>query len=153
MLRVARFLTWTAVLEVVWAVLVGTTQSTELIAGLMAAAVTALFVEALRDAGVLGFRLDGHALGRAWSIPGKVVFDFVLVGWVLVKALSRGQRVRGVWLTAPFPAPPGPRGRFLRAVAATLENDVANGLVVDLDHDEALLHTLDTRFSTGTSVL
>jgi hypothetical protein len=148
---VARFILWVVGLELLWGVYVGTTQSTELISGLVASVLTAIFVEALRRRGLLEFSPSGIA--RAWSIPAKVVFDFVLVQWVLVKALARGRRVRGRWVRVPFPTPPGPRGSFLRALAATLENDVANGLVVDLDDDEALLHSLDTRFSTGTSVL
>lgn len=153
MLRIARFVAWVAGLEVVWAVLVGTTQSTELIAGLLASCVTALFVEALRARGLLGFRFSGTAVARAWSIPGKVVFDFFLVGWVLLKAIAGRRRVRGVWVEAAFDDAGGPEGRFLRALIGTLENDVPNGLVVDLSDGKALLHSLDPRVSTGRTVL
>jgi hypothetical protein len=150
---VVRFVVWTCALEVVWAVLVGTTQSTELVAGLLAAAVTAAFVEVLRRHGLLEFRFLPSAIGRAWSIPGKAVFDFGLLTWIVLKAVVRRRAIRGEWVTSPFPAPDGPQGRFLRAVAGTLENDVANGLVVDLDDGRVLLHSFDTRFSTGTKVL
>ena len=153
MATVVRFVVWTCALEVVWAVLVGTTQSTELIAGLIAAAVTAAFVQVLRRHGVLEFRFLPSAATRAWSIPAKAVFDFGLLFWIVAKAVARRRAIRGEWVTAPFPSPAGRQGRFLRAVAATLENDLANGLVVDLDHDRALLHSFDTRFSTGTKVL
>jgi hypothetical protein len=152
-LATARFIAWVCFLELLWGVFVGTTQSTELIAGLMVSVVVAAFVTVLRRLGVLEFRFMPNAVARAWSIPGKVVFDFFLVGWVLVKAIAGRRRVRGQWLRVPFEDAGGPQGRFLRAVAATLENDVPNGLVVDLNDGEALLHSFDTRVSTGRSVL
>lgn len=148
-----RFVVWTCALEVVWMVLVGTTQSTELIAGGIASAITALFVEALRRLDLLGFSPSFRIAARAWSIPGQVVFDFVLVGWILVRALARGRRVRGEFVRIEYPMEAGRVGRFQRALAATLENETANGMVVDLDKGTALLHSLDTRVSTGRSVL
>jgi hypothetical protein len=150
---VARFLVWTCGLFVVWALFVGTTQSTELIAGLMAAAVGAAFAAVLRRRGLLPFRADGGIVARAWSIPHHAVFDTFLVFRVLLRDLSHGRRVRGVWLTVPFPHAAGPRGRFARALAATLENETANGMVVDFGEDTALLHSLDTRPTTGHSIL
>jgi hypothetical protein len=150
---VARFVVWTCALELLWMVLVGTTQSTELIAGAIASAIAAAFVEALRAAGLLGFRPSLRVVASAWSIPGQVVFDFVLVFWILLRDLAHGRRVRGEWVTIDYPTEPGARGRFRRALAATLENETANGIVVDLDDDRALLHSLDTRVSTGRSVL
>jgi hypothetical protein len=152
-LGAARFIAWVVFLELVWGVFVGTTQSTELIAGLIASVVVAAFVAVLRRHGLLEFRFLPSAVARAWSIPGKVVFDFFLIAWILAKALAGRRRVRGVWLRAPFDDAPGRQGRFLRAVIATLENDAPNGLVVDLHEGEVLLHSLDTRVSTGRSVL
>jgi hypothetical protein len=152
-IRVARFLVWTCALELLWAVFVGTTQSTELIAGVIAAVVVACFVDALRARGLLDFRFSGSALGRAWTIPAHVLFDFVLVQWILVRDLARRRRVRGEWLTVPFEDVPGPRGRFLRALTTALENESSNGMVVDVRDGEALLHSLDTRVSTGRQVL
>lgn len=153
MAAVARFVVWTCALEVVWLVLVGTTQSTELVAGGIASAIVALFVEALRQLDLLAFSPSLRVVASAWSIPQQVVFDFVLAGWVLVRSLARGRRVRGEWVRADFPTRPGRVGRFQRALAATLENETANGIVVDLDHDTALLHSLDTSVSSGRSVL
>lgn len=152
---VARFLAWTCALFVVWAVFAGTTQSTELIAGLIAAIVGAAFVSVLRAHGLLGFRASGGIVARAWSIPHHVVFDFFLVFWILLRDLAHGRRVRGEWLTVPFEHPDGMQGRFARALAATLENETANGMVVDIDRraKTALLHSLDTRATTGREVL
>jgi hypothetical protein len=149
----ARFLAWTCVLELVWAVFVGTTQSTELIAGVIASVVVALFVERLRGLGVLGFRWSGRAVASAHSVPGHVLFDFVLVFWILLRALLRGDRVRGRWLTVPFEEEQGLRGRFRRALTVAVENESSNGIVVDLDDGRALLHSLDTRVRTGRQVM
>lgn len=150
---IARLLAWTCALEVLWLVLVGTIQSTEVIAGGIASALTALFVEALRRLGLLDFSPSLKVVAKAWAIPHQVVFDFLLVGWVLVRSLARGRRVRGEWVRIEYPTLDGPKGRFQRAFAATLENETANGIVVDLDRDSALLHSLETRVSTGRSVL
>ena len=150
---VARFVIWTCALEILWLMLVGTIQSTELVAGAIASAVAALFVEALRRLDLLEFSPSLRIVARAWSIPQQVVFDFALVGWVLVRSLARGRRVRGEFVRIEYPMEPGRTGRFQRALAATLENETANGIVVDLDDGTALLHSLDTRVSTGRSVL
>jgi len=152
-LTIARFVAWTCALEVLWLVFVGTTQSTELVTGAIASAVAALFVEALRAAGLLRFRASARAVASAWAIPGHVVFDWVLVYVILVRSLARGRRVRGVWLTVPYEDEPGPRGRFRRALTAAIENESANGMVVDLDGGRALLHSLDTSVSTGRQVM
>jgi hypothetical protein len=151
--RAARFLAWLLVLELLWLVLVGTTQSTEVIAGLGAAALGAGFVEALRARGLLAFRLSPQIVARVWRIPPQVVFDFALLTWVLLKALARRRRVRGEWLTIDFPTRAGPTGRFERALTVALENETANAIVVDLDGEKALLHSLDTHVSTGRSLL
>jgi hypothetical protein len=151
--RAARFLAWFVALELLWGVFVGTIQSTELIAGLGVAALGALFVEALRAHDLLGFRLAPGIVARAWRILPQAVFDFGVVTWVLVRALARGRRVRGEWLTIDFPTADGPRGRFERAVTVALENETANAIVVDLDGGKALLHSLDTSVSSGRSLL
>src|SRR3954469_8997744 len=91
----ASFLLTLVFLELLWALLVGTTQSTELIVGLVAAAVGAAFAELLRSLGLFGFRTDAGLLAKAWKLPWLVPFDFALATWVLVRALARGERVRG----------------------------------------------------------
>ena len=151
--RVARFLAWFCGLEALWLVFVGTTQSTELIAGLIASAVVAVFVDVLRTRRLLDFRLDGGTVARSRSIPWRVVFDFGLVFWILLKSLARGRRVRGSWIEVPFEAPAGARGRFARALTVALENETANAIVVDLDKGRALLHSLDTGVKTGREVM
>ena len=151
--RAVSLAAWFALLEALWAVFVGTQQDTELVAGLIAAAAGALVAEALRSLGLLAFTADLRMLAQAWKLPWQVVLDFVVVTWALVAALARGRRVRGEWLRAPFPTADGSVGRWQRAFGATVGTATPNAIVVDLDGDGALLHSLDTRVSTGRQVL
>jgi hypothetical protein len=150
---IARFATWVCILELLWGVLVGTTQSTELLAGLAAAVVVATFVEALRNLGVLDFTPTGRGLERLWRLPGNVVFDFLLVLAILARAIASRRRVAGEWVEAPFGFERGPRGRFARSLVVVLGNESANTIVVELGGDGVLLHSLDPRAYTGRSVL
>lgn len=148
-----RFLAWLALLEGLWAVYVGTFQSTELVAGAIAAVPGALFAEALRACGLLDLRPASRVVRRAWRIPGQVVFDLGLVYVVLLRELLHGRRVRGRWVDIAYHVEPGAVGRFQRALALTLENGTPNGIVVDIVRDRALLHSLDAGVSTGHTVL
>jgi hypothetical protein len=153
MRRATSFLGWTVALEVVWALIVGTTQSTELIDGLAAALLGAVFSDVLRSRGLLSFSVEPRFLAKAWKLPFLVSFDFVLATWVLVSSLAHGRRVRGTWVTVPFPTEPGARGRWQRAFGVAASNGAANAIVVDLDKGEALLHALRSDVFSGRSVL
>ncbi len=144
---------WFALLEGLWAVLVGTQQNTELVAGLNAAAIGAIFAEVLRSMGLLAYTADLRLLAQGWKLPWQIVFDFLILTWVLVRSLARGQRVRGVWLTVPFPTEEGAVGRWQRAFATVAGTATPNAIVVDIDEGEALLHSLEPRVSTGREVL
>lgn len=153
MRRVGRLAGWFVCLEAVWMAFIGTTQSTEIVAGAIASAIVVAFVEVLRARGLLAFGGSPSMVARSWKIPHEIVFDFFLVQWLLLRALLQRRRVRGEWVMVPFPVADGPRGRFERALVATVENMTANGLVVDLDRGEALLHSLDTAVWTGTELV
>jgi hypothetical protein len=151
--RAASLLCWFAALEGLWAVFVGTRQSTELIAGLGAAAVGAIFADSLRAQGPLDLSLDPALLAKAWRLPVLVVFDFALLTWTLVSSLARGRRVRGTWVTVPFRTAAGAKGRWQRAFAVATSNGAANALVVELVDNEARLHALEPEAFTAKSVL
>jgi hypothetical protein len=53
----------------------------------------------------------------------------------------------------PFETGDGPVGRWRRAYGATVGSVTPNALVVDLDAEQALLHALEPRVSTGRRVL
>jgi hypothetical protein len=151
--RATSLLGWFAVLEGLWAVLVGTTQSTELVAGLVAAAAGAIFAELLRSQGLFGFSPDWALVAKAWRLPWLVVFDFALVTWTLISSLARGRSVRGTWVTVPFPTAAGPNGRWQRAFAVATSNGAANALVVELSDNQARLHALEPKAFSAKSVL
>jgi hypothetical protein len=153
MRRTVSLLGWFAALEVLWAVLVGTTQSTELLAGLGAAAVGALFAEALRSQELLVVVPDVRLAAKAWKLPWLVLFDFALVTWVLLRSLARGRRVRGSWVTVPFRIDAGPKGRWQRTFAVATSNGAANAIVVDLSDGQAEMHALAPDVFSAQTVL
>jgi hypothetical protein len=151
--RAVSLLLWFVLLEGVWTLYTGTKQDTEVVAGLIAAALGALLVEALRTRGLLAFTCDLRMLARAWKLVWQAPFDFLVALWVLVRALARGERVRGEWLTVPFPTDGGSVGAWQRAFGVTAGTATPNAIVVDLDGDEALLHSLEPGISTGREVV
>jgi hypothetical protein len=151
--RAASLLIWFALLEGLWAMLVGTQQDTELAAGLVAAAVGAVFAEILRSRGLLPFTTDLRLLGKAWKLVWLVPFDFLLVTWILIRSVAQGRRVRGEWVRVPFVTDAGSVGNWQRAFGVAASNNAANALVVDFEDDEALLHALAPDVFSGKSVL
>lgn len=153
MRRAVSLLAWFVGLEMLWAVLVGTTQSTELLAGLGAAALGAVFAEVLRTHGLLVVAPDFRLAAKAWKLPWLVPFDFALVTWVLVRSLARGRRVRGSWVSVPFRVDAGAKGRWQRAFAVSTSNGAANAIVVDLHDGQAEMHALAPDVFSGQTVL
>lgn len=153
MRRVVSFLAWLLALEALWAVLVGTTQSTELLAGLGAAALGALLAEVLRTRGLLVVAPDPRLAAKAWKLPWLVPFDFGVITWVLVRSLAHGRRVRGVWVSVPFRVDRGAKGRWQRAFAVATSNGTANAIVVDMHDGEAELHALAPGVFSAKKVL
>jgi hypothetical protein len=151
--RVASLLIWFALLEGFWVLLVGTQQDTELAAGLIAAAVGALFAETLRSLGLLPYTTHFATLAKVWKAPFFVVFDFLLVTWALVAALARGRRVRGTWRRIPFPQEAGSVGNWQRAFGTILGNNYANTVITDFEGDEALVHAFAPNAITAKSVV
>jgi hypothetical protein len=151
--RALSFLVWFAALFLLWAVLVGTTQSTELLAGLAAAAIGAAFAEVLRSLGLLEYRVDPGLLLKAWKLPWLVPFDFAVATWTLVRSLARRERVRGRWVRVPFATKPGATGRWQRAFGVAASNGAANAIVVDVADDEALMHALEPGVFSARTVL
>jgi hypothetical protein len=151
--RAASFAAWFVALELLWAVLVGTRQSTELIAGLGAAAVGAGFAQLLSARGLFAYSVDWRLLAKSWKLPWLVPFDFGVATWVLVRSLAHGRRVRGRWVTVPFRTAPGARGRWQRAFAVATSNGAANAIVVDFHDGEAVMHALEPAIFSGRTVL
>lgn len=153
MRRLASLVVWFVLLWALWAALVGTTQSTELIAGACAAAVGTAFAELLRTRGLLAFEPDLRLAAKAWRLVWLVPADFALATWVLAVAIARRRRVRGEWVRAPFRVDTGERGRWQRAFAVVASNGAVNAIVVDLDGRKATMHALEPRARSGRTVL
>jgi multisubunit Na+/H+ antiporter MnhE subunit len=151
--RVTSLLVWFILLVGLWAVFVGTRQATELVAGFAAAAAGAVFAEVLRSRGLLNYTADLRTLAKLLNLVWQIVFDFLVLTWVLVRSVARGRRVEGVWLTVPFPTADDDVGRFQRAFATTCGTATPNAIVVDIDRGEALLHSLEPRVKTGREVV
>jgi len=139
MTRVAAWLSWFAALLVLWLVLVGTVQDVERIAGLCAAALGASAAEIMRSQGLLGYRVEWRWLRLAWKPLLRVVPDFFVVLFALVRPTT------GRFRTIEFPTG-GTRdvdaGR--RAFIVIAPSLAPNSLVVDADPEsgEVLVHDL-----------
>jgi hypothetical protein len=151
--RIVSFVFWFCALELLWAMLVGTTQSTELLVGLAAATLGAGFADVLRAQRLFVIAPDARLFAKAWKLPWLVPFDFALVTWTLVRSLARGRRVRGQWVTAPYPLASGAKGRWQRTFAVATANGAANALVVDMGEQESELHALQPGVFSGQTVL
>jgi multisubunit Na+/H+ antiporter MnhE subunit len=156
MRRLLTLVVWWGLLVLLWIAYVGTVAGTELAAGVLAALVAAVALETVRAQGLLHFRTDRVWLLRVWKAPAQIVYDFVLLSWLLVRALARRQRIRGEFLTTPFPTG-DLRAAYAwrRAWVTTLGTMSPNVLVVDLDVDDrtAVLHSLDPEAWAGKEPL
>jgi hypothetical protein len=116
----------------------------ELAAGAGAAAVAATLAEAARRQGLLAFAPQLRWLVRAWRLPHRLLYEFVVVVWALVPRLA-GRPSRGRWSGSPFPAGGvDARSAGNRAAALVLENVTPNVMAAEIDreHEAALKHEL-----------
>lgn len=143
MRRAASLLVWFALLFGFWELLVGTFRLSEMVAGLIAALVGALFAELVRSLELLtGASRDWLKIWKlAWLLP----VEFVVVTWALVTSLARGQRVHGHWLKVPYDGDP--------AAGIVLGTATPNAIVVDVGGGEGLLHALRPDLPGGREVL
>jgi hypothetical protein len=148
---VQRFLTavgfwaiWWVVLVGVWEANVATGETTEVLAGAIAAALGATLAEAIRRRGLARVRVRTRWLIPLLRVPLKLVTELGVLVWAL--ALQLGvRRVRGAYRAVPFPAgrsDPDSRGR--RVVATLVGTISPNTIVVDVDPERkvALKHDL-----------
>jgi multisubunit Na+/H+ antiporter MnhE subunit len=135
--RIARLAAWWLGLFGFWLLLVGTSESLELVAGTCAAALGAALAEGLHSK--LAF--DTSLLAGAWRIPWWILRDFARVTWALVLHVTGVRPVRSSWVEVPFPRADEP-GR--RAVAAALGSVSPNAIVagVGRERNVAVVHEL-----------
>jgi multisubunit Na+/H+ antiporter MnhE subunit len=135
--RIARLAAWWLGLFGFWLLLVGTSESLELVAGACAATLGAALEEGLHSK--LAF--DASLLAGAWRIPWRILRDFGLVTWALALHVTGVRPVRSSWVEVPFPRADEP-GR--RSVAAALGSVSPNAIVAEVDRKRnvAFVHEL-----------
>jgi hypothetical protein len=139
MRRVGAWLAWFGGLFVLWLLLVGTVAYVELIAGVGAAAIGATGAEVVRSQGLLRFRVEWRWLRLAWRPLLRVIPEFFLVLFAIVR------RPHGAFRTIEFPTggerPVDAGRRAFGVVAASL---APNRLVVYVDEGDggAVVHDL-----------
>src|SRR5438874_3937474 len=153
MRRFVSLVSWWALLVLLWVAFVGTTDKTEVLAGLGAAAIAAVALEVVRSQRLLNFRFDRATFPRGFGAAAAIPYDFALVSWELVRALASRRRVEGAYVEVAFSA--GEEGRaqhaWRRAYATTAGTLSPNAIVVDIDLQEnvALLHSLRPDLRSG----
>jgi multisubunit Na+/H+ antiporter MnhE subunit len=147
--RAASLVVWFVLLFGFWELLVGTFQLSELIAGLIAAAVGALFAELVRSLGLLRFRVAPGDLPKVLKLAFQLPVELLVITWALAKALAHRRRVRGRWLTVEFDG----REPGRRALAAVVGTASPNAIVVDAGERQALLHSLEPNLPGGRETL
>lgn len=153
MRRAGSLLTWFALLFGLWELLVGTFQHTEVYAGLIAAAIGAVFALLLRELGLLRFTLAPATAVRVVKLAWQLPVEFLVLTWVLVVSIARGRRVRGRWVRTDFANRAGARGRWERAFGIALGTSTPNAIVVDISDGEAMLHSLAPGLPGGREVI
>jgi multisubunit Na+/H+ antiporter MnhE subunit len=144
--RMAFWLVWWAVAYALWVLAVFKTETAELVAGAVAAAVAATGAELVRSRGHAPFAPD-----LAWSrsllrLPLEVLVDTWLMARLLVRHLVRGERIQGCFRIVHFSpgAQDDPRAAARRTVAEWLGCVSPNTYVIGIDekHQVAVVHQL-----------
>jgi multisubunit Na+/H+ antiporter MnhE subunit len=139
MRRLAAWLSWFAILLIVWLLLVAVVQDVEIIAGLCAAAIGATTMEVVRSQGLLSYRVETRWLARGARRLLHVVPEFFGVLGVIFRPQ------RGVFRILDFPTGGERAVDHGRRAWAGLAASLAPGrLVVDLNPEtgEVLVHDL-----------
>jgi multisubunit Na+/H+ antiporter MnhE subunit len=143
--RIAIWLAWFVVLNVVWLALVATLNWQEEIAGVISAAIGATAAEAVQAQGLIQARLKLRWLAGLWIVPWRVVQETWLVFAILARAIVRRERVQGRFVCERYPhAGEDPADEARRALYKIEASIAPNTYVVGYDDDTGamLLHQL-----------
>src|SRR4051794_35165075 len=109
MRRAVSVVSWWTLLVLLWIAFAGTTDRTEVLAGLAAAAIATVSLEVVRAHGLLNFRFERKTFFRGLSAASNIPSDFGVVTLELLRAVARRERVEGTYAEVPFSA--GEEGR------------------------------------------
>lgn len=143
--RIAVWLAWFVVLNLVWLALVATLNWQEEIAGVIAAAIGATAAEAVQAQGLVHGRLKLRWLAGLWRLPWDVLVESWQVFAVLFRQLAGGPRIGGRFYCVLFPHTGDHPEDEARRALYKLEASIApNSYVVGYDEETGsmLLHEL-----------
>jgi multisubunit Na+/H+ antiporter MnhE subunit len=137
---------WLAALTVLWLLYVGVFDRVDFLAGLMAAAVAAIGVEAVRRQGLLRFCFEPRWVARAWKTPLWIFRDFGILTAALAGTLLRRRKpFQSGFKTIPLPAAGSDATSAARRAWASWVFTISpNNYVVRIERDRnaALVHAL-----------
>lgn len=143
--RVGGWLAIWAVSMATWLLFVVTLAPAEVLAGVVAAAISTLAIAVVhRYAPVrLRFAPAVRWLAGSWRLPWRVVVETLRLAAALWRQVARGQRVTGRFRTIPFPeGEPEPVATTRRLIATTIASLAPNTYVVGIEDGYALVHQL-----------
>ena len=140
--RIAGWLAWFAVLNVLWLVFISAWVVEEAILGLFSAAIAATAAEAVREQGVAGFRLRLRWLWRVRVLPWRAVRESGLVLRALLWHVSGRAPVRGRFRVFPVALPEDPHEQAAkRALLTAGESFAPNAYVLTIDNRRGVMLT------------
>lgn len=140
--RIAGWLAWFAVLNVLWLVLISAWVLEEAMLGLVASAIGATAAEAVREQGLAGFRLRVRWLWRVRVLPWRAVRETGLVLRALLWHVSGRAPVRGRFRVVPVALPEDPSEQAAkRALLTAGESFAPNAYVLTIDNRKGVMLT------------
>lgn len=140
-----RFVLAWALLFGLWLLVVGSLAPSELVAGVIVAAMAAAVVDVIRREHVSGFRPDPRWLLRLRTVPGRTLREFGLLVAALARVVLLRRRVVGRFVAVDVEVG-GNDGRSIarRALVVAGASIAPNSYVVDFDHegDRVIVHQL-----------
>jgi multisubunit Na+/H+ antiporter MnhE subunit len=136
----ARFwIAWYLPLVVLWLAFVDTLATSEVVLGLVAAAVAATAAKVVRDQDLVRFRLKVAWLRGLYRSPGQVLVDSRVLAVTLWRRLT-GRSVHGGFRALPFPAErDDARSAARRALVTGFVSLTPNTYVVGIEEDGVML--------------
>lgn len=140
--RVAGWLAWFAVLNLMWLVLISAWVPEEALLGVLASAIAATAAEAVREQGLAGFRPRARWLWRARVLPWQAVRQSGLVLAALVRRVTGRAPVRGRFRVVPVELPDDPHEQAAkRALLTAGESFAPNSYVLTIDNRKNVMLT------------
>ncbi len=138
--RAGSWLGWWVVLMAIWVIVDDSTGRDELIAGALAAAVSAALTEVASHQAGVGYRIRIGWLAAAVRLPGQVLRETVVVFGALGRRIAAGTEPAGGFVAEPVrPGPDTERGRTRRALLVGAQSLSPNKFVLGIDADRGVL--------------